>query len=84
MHEAVCGFASGLLCLSVRIATILVHMEESSEARDPSDASRRSSDQVGFITFIALPLWEAWARFVTPGAPQDNEIIQLRHLRYNL
>eukprot|EP00048_Salpingoeca_helianthica_P001916 m.52750 g.52750 ORF g.52750 m.52750 type:complete len:854 (-) comp11793_c0_seq1:188-2749(-) len=40
--------------------------------------------QVGFINFVALPLWEAWARFVAPGTPQDNEIIQLRHLRYNL
>eukprot|EP00047_Mylnosiga_fluctuans_P014172 m.35986 g.35986 ORF g.35986 m.35986 type:complete len:328 (+) comp5367_c0_seq3:43-1026(+) len=38
--------------------------------------------QVGFINFIATPLWEAWGNFTSPNDPAN--VIQLRHLRYNL
>lgn len=36
--------------------------------------------QVGFINFIALPLWKAWGEYVSPGV----QTIQLRHLEDNL
>lgn len=36
--------------------------------------------QVGFINFIALPLWEAWGEYVDPG----TDIVQLRNIRHNL
>jgi hypothetical protein len=39
------------------------------------------TSQIGFINFIALPLWEAWTQLVSP---EDPDVIQLRHLRYNL
>lgn len=36
--------------------------------------------QVGFINFVTLPLWKAWASYVSPGA----DTIQLKRLRENL
>eukprot|EP00037_Helgoeca_nana_P031032 m.391492 g.391492 ORF g.391492 m.391492 type:complete len:669 (+) comp28316_c0_seq11:5319-7325(+) len=36
--------------------------------------------QVGFINFIALPLWKAWANYVSPKA----QSVQLDHLIQNL
>ena len=36
--------------------------------------------QVGFINFVTLPLWKAWASYVSPGA----DTIQLKRLTENL
>ena len=39
-----------------------------------------SPEQVGFITYITSPLWNAWRSFVAP----TEDMIQLRNLRTNL
>lgn len=39
-----------------------------------------TSDQVGYITFVAQPLWTLWNRFVSPDA--DTE--QLTNVKINL
>ena len=39
--------------------------------------------QVGFINFIALPLWEAWSEYISP----DTETVQVHNIianRYGL
>lgn len=39
--------------------------------------------QIGFLSFVAMPLWKAWSDYLTAPHTQD-ETIQLTHLKENL